>query len=158
MKSWIIIGVLISLMSGAAYFYYSTTQSRIAILTENNATLTANVQTITDANEQNIQTIDDLQVSYEKVQEDFSRVQSEFQTVRSQNNELRERLGRHELDALASAKPVLVERTINNASINAMRCFELLSGATLNEKERNAENERQFNSECPWIYYERVSP
>jgi len=145
-------------MSGAAYFYYSTTQSRIAILTENNATLTANVQTITDANEQNIQTIDDLQVSYEKVQEDFSRVQSEFQTVRSQNNELRERLGRHELDALASAKPVLVERTINNASINAMRCFELLSGATLNEKERNAENERQFNSECPWIYYERVSP
>ena len=147
-----------SLMSGAAYFYYSTTQSRIATLTANNATLTANVQTITDANDQNIQTIDDLQVSYEKVQEDFSRVQSEFQIVRSQNNELRERLGRHELEALAAAKPALVERTINRASDNAMRCFELLSGATLNEKERNAENERQFNSECPWIYYDRVSP
>jgi len=147
-----------SLMSGAAYFYYSTTQSRIEILTANNATLTANVQTITDANDQNIQTIDDLQVSYEKVQEDFSRVQSEFQIVRSQNNELRERLGRHELAALAAAKPALVERTINNASVNAMRCFELLSGAPLNEKERNAENERQFNPECPWIYYDRVSP
>lgn len=147
-----------SLMSGAAYFYYSTTQSRIATLTANNATLTANVQTITDANDQNIQTIDDLQVSYEKVQEDFSRVQSEFQIVRSQNNELRERLGRHELEALAAAKPALVERTINRASDNAMRCFELLSGATLNEKERNAENERQFNSECPWIYYDHVSP
>jgi TolA-binding protein len=141
-------------MSGAAYFYYSTTQSRIATLTANNATLTANVQTITDANNQNIQTIDDLQSSYQKVQEDFSRVQSEFQIVRSQNNELRERLGRHELEALAAAKPVLVERTINNASVNAMRCFELLSGSPLNERERAATTERQFNSECPWLFLE----
>ena len=156
MQKWIIIGVLISLMSGAAYFYYSTTQSRIAELIANNATLTANVQTLTEANNQNIQTIDDLQTSYQKVQEDFSRVQSEFQIVRLQNNELRERLGRHELDALASAKPVLVERIINNASKNSMRCFELMSGAPLNEKERNAKNEKEFNSECPWIYFDRI--
>ena len=141
-------------MSGAAYFYYSTTQSRIAELIANNATLTANVQTITDANNQNIQTIDDLQASYQRVQEDFSRVQSEFQVVRLQNNELRERLGRHELDALAAAKPGLVERTVNNASTNAMRCFELMSGAPLNEKERAATTERQFNSECPWLFLE----
>jgi regulator of replication initiation timing len=154
MKSWIIIGVLIALMSGAAYFYYSTTQSRIAALIQNNATLTANVATITAANDQNIQTIDDLQASYQKVQEDFSRVQSEFQIIRLQNNELKERLGRHELDALASAKPKLVENTINNASTNAMRCFELMSGAPLNEKERTATTERQFNSECPWLFLE----
>ena len=156
MKVWIIIGILITLMSGAAYYYYSTTQSRIAELIANNATLAANVQTLTDANNQNIKTIDDLQTSYQKVQEDFSRVQSEFQISRLQNNELRERLGRHELDALASAKPKLVERTVNNASINAMRCFELMSGAPLNEKERNAKNDKQFNSECPWIYYDRI--
>jgi regulator of replication initiation timing len=141
-------------MSGAAYFYYSTTQSRIAALIANNATLTANVQTITAANAQNVQTIEDLQASYQRVQEDFSRVQSEFQIIRSQNNELRERLGRHELDALAAAKPVLVERTINNASVNAMRCFELLSGSPLNERERAATTERQFNSECPWLFLE----
>jgi TolA-binding protein len=154
MKTWIFIGILITLMSGAAYFYYSTTQSRIAELIANNATLTANVQTLTDANNQNVQTIEDLQTSYQRVQEDFSRVQSEFQIIRSQNNELRERLGRHELDALAAAKPVLVERTINNASANAMRCFELLSGSPLNERERAATTERQFNSECPWLFLE----
>jgi regulator of replication initiation timing len=141
-------------MSGAAYFYYSTTQSRIAALIANNATLTANVQTITAANTQNVQTIEDLQASYQRVQEDFSRVQSEFQIIRSQNNELRERLGRHELDALAAAKPVLVERTINNASANAIRCFELLSGSPPNERERAATTERQFNSECPWLFLE----
>ena len=152
MKSWIIIGVLITLMSGAAYFYYSTTQNRIAALIANNATLTANVQTITNANEQNVQTIEDLQTAYIKVQEDFSRVQSEFQVIRMQNTELRERLGRHELNALAAAKPKLVERTINNASDNAARCFELLSGAPLTENERNAKSEKQFNSECPWLW------
>jgi TolA-binding protein len=152
MKTWIIIGILITLMSGAAYFYYSTTQSRIATLTANNATLTANVQTITDANNQNIRTIDELQTSYQKVQEDFEQIQSEFQVIRSQNNELRERLGRHELGALAAAKPGLVERTINRASDNAARCFELLSGAPLTESERNAKSEREFNPECPWIW------
>ena len=152
MKVWIIIGILITLMSGAAYFYYSTTQNRIAGLIANNATLTANVQTITNANEQNVQTIEDLQTAYIKVQEDFSRVQSEFQIIRMQNTELRERLGRHELNALAAAKPKLVERTINNASDNAARCFELLSGAPLTENERNAKSEKQFNSECPWLW------
>ena len=157
MKVWIFIGILVAMMSGAAYFYYSTTQSRISALIENNATLEANNLTITNANEQNIQTISDLQTSYQKVQEDFSRVQSEFQIVRLQNNELKERLGRHELDALAAAKPVLVERIINNASMNSMRCFELMSGAPLNEKERNAKNEKEFNSECPWIYFDRIT-
>jgi regulator of replication initiation timing len=152
MKSWIFIGALIALMSGAVYFYYSTTQERIAALIANNATLTANVQTITDANSQNIQTIEDLQSSYQRVQEDYSRVQSEFQVIRMQNAELRERLGRHELSALAAARPGLVERTINRASDNAARCFELLSDAPLTESEMNATNEREFNSECPWLW------
>lgn len=154
MKSWIIIGILISLMSGAAYFYYSSTQSRIAALIENNAALEANNLALKNANNENLQTIDDLQSSYQEVQENFSRVQSEFQIIRLQNNELRERLGRHELDALAAAKPGLVERRINSASDKAMRCFELMSGAPLNEKERAATTERQFNSECPWLYLE----
>jgi chromosome segregation ATPase len=141
-------------MSGAAYFYYSTTQDRIATLITNNATLAANVQTLTNANNQNIQTIEDLQASYQRVQEDFSRIQSEFQIIRSQNNELRERLGRHELDVLAATRPGLVERRINNATVNVMRCFELMSGAPLNERERAATTEREFNSECPWMFQE----
>lgn len=154
MKSWIFIGILIALLSGAAYYYYTTTQDRIAALIANNATLTANVQTLTDANNQNIQTIEDLQASYQRVQEDFSRVQSEFQIIRLQNNELRERLGRHELDALAAARPGLVERRINNASANVMRCFELMSGVPLNDRERAAKTPREANSECPWLFEE----
>jgi len=148
--------MLVTLMSGAVYFYYSTTQTRIADLTANNATLKTNIQTITDTNIQNVKVVDELQESYQAVQDNFSELQSRFQITRLQNNELRQRLGRHELDALAAAKPVLVERTINNASVNVLRCFELMSGAPINKKERDAQTEGQFNSECPWLWEELV--
>lgn len=141
-------------MSGAAYYYYSSTQSRIAQLIENNAILEENNKQLIVANEQNLKTIDDLQSSYERVQEQFTQVQAEFQTIRMQNRELRERLGRHELDALAAAKPELVENVINNAGENALRCFELLSGSPLTDRERNAATAIQANSECPWLFDE----
>jgi DNA repair exonuclease SbcCD ATPase subunit len=152
MKSWIIIGILIALMSGAAYYYYSTTQSRIQAFAEKTATLEANNQRLIEVNQQNLDTIDELNESFAEVARNFEKIQSEFQSIRSQNSELRERLGRHNLGALAAAKPVLVERTINRASDSAARCFELLSGAPLTESERNAKSEREFNSECPWLW------
>jgi TolA-binding protein len=154
MKTWIFIFILMSSIAGGVYYYYTTTQTRIENLITNNATLSSNVTTLMNANDQNIQTIQDLQDSYQQIQEDFSRVEAEFQIIRSQNNELRERLGRHELDALAAARPGLVERTINNASVNALRCFDLMSGAPLNARELAATTEREFNSECPWLYWE----
>lgn len=157
MKSWIIIGVLISLMSGAAYFYYSTTQSHIETLIAESTALHKDLQTAVAANEQNVQTIDDLQLEHQRVLEDFNRVNSEYQDIRVQNAQLRERLGAHELDALASAKPVLVERIINNASDNTSRCFEIMTGSPLTDKEIKATSASQFNSECPWIWNGNVN-
>lgn len=157
MKSLIFICLLVSILCGAGYFYYTSTTNTISKLTSENSTLIANNSNLINANEENLNTIDNLQEEFKRVEEDFQRTQSEFQVIREQNNELRERLGEHELDALAAAKPELVERIINNASDNALRCFELLSGAPLNEREKNAETERQFNSECPWLYYNFIS-
>lgn len=145
-------------MSGAVYFYYSSTQNRIAQLIENNAVLEENNKQLIAANNQNLKTIEDLQASYVKVQEQFNQVQSEFQVIRSQNLELRERLGRHDIGALAVAKPELVENIINNASDAAIRCMELLSGAPLSEKEKGAKNENDFNRECPWLFSGVGSP
>ena len=152
MKSWIIIGVLISLMSGAAYFYYSTTQSRIGTLIAEGIALQKDLQTAVAANEQNVQAIDDLQLENQRVLEDFNRVNTEYQDTRVQNSKLVERLGQHELDALASAKPVLVERIINNASENVSRCFEIMTGSPLTDREIQATSGNQFNSECPWLW------
>ena len=158
MNNWIVIGILIALMSGAAYFYYSSTQAKIEQLLTNNAVLEENNKQLNTANDENLNTIDTLQFYYKKSEEQYNQLQTEFQNIRSQNQKLKERLGKHELDVLAAAKPKLVENIINNASKNSLRCFELLSGSPLTEKERNAKNEREFNSECGYLYYERVNP
>jgi hypothetical protein len=158
MNNWIVIGILIALMSGAAYFYYSSTQAKIEQLLTNNAVLEENNKQLDTANNENLNTIDNLQFYYKQSEDQFNQLQSEFQSIREQNQKLKERLGKHELDVLAAAKPNLVENVINNASKNSLRCFELLSGAPLTDKERNAKNEREFNSECGYLYYEFVNP
>jgi regulator of replication initiation timing len=152
MKSWIFIGILIALLSGAAYYYYSSTQSAIETLIFENSILVLEKQTLADANSRNVNTIKELKSSYETAYEDFYELQQQFRDIRDQNNQLRDRLGRHDLSALAEAKPELVQRTINAASRNAMRCFELLAGANLTERELNATNSRDFNSECPFLF------
>jgi DNA repair exonuclease SbcCD ATPase subunit len=139
-------------ITGGVVYYYNTTQTRLQAFAEKTATLEANNQRLTEVNQTNLNTITELTETFEEIRDNFNQVQSEFQRIREQNNELKERLGRHELGALAAARPQLVERTINNASGNALRCFELLSGSPLTESERNATNARQFNSECPFLW------
>ena len=126
-------------------------------LTENNTQLKENQAQLESAVEQANATVEYLQNNFETMRQNYEAAAQELQASREQANQLRDRLGKHELDVLAINKPGLVERIINNASSEAMRCFELLTGAPLTEDEKNAENERQFNSECPWLYNDLVN-
>ena len=62
------------------------------------------------------------------------------------------KLEKIDLEAAAIANAEGIERAVNAGTVNAGRCFELLSGAELNEKERTAKNDIAFNKECPWLY------
>ena len=152
MKTWFFIILLMGAITGGVGYYYNTTQARLEAFAERASALEVNNQRLVEINQTNLDTITELEQSYSEVRQNFDRVQSEFQQIREQNSELKERLGRHEIGALAAARPQLVENIINNASENALRCFELLSGAPLTESERNATNARQFNSECPFLW------
>jgi hypothetical protein len=152
MRAWLFVILLLGILGGGVGYYYTTTQARLQSFAERTSMLEANNHRLMEINQQNLVVIDDLNEAFDEVRLNFDQVQSEFQVIRSQNTELRERLGRHELGALASARPGIVERTINRASDNATRCFELLSGAPLTESERNATSERAFNAECPWLW------
>ena len=66
-------------------------------------------------------------------------------------NNLTKKLGRHELDILAAAKPGLVVKIINRASKNELRCFELQTGSPHTEEELLASKRSQLNSECPTL-------
>ena len=132
-------------MAGAFYWYYNDTQERMAILNENNAKLEVAVQTSEAAVEQ-------LQVDFQRASEELNKVNTEFADIRRQNRTLSDKLGRHDLGNLAENKPGLVERIITGASKKAGRCFELLSGAELTDREKEAKNGESFNSECPWLF------
>ena len=137
--------IVIMTMGGIGYWYYTDTQKTIAVLTENNAKLQVAVAT-------NEETIKTMAADFAAANEELKKVNTEFANIRRQNQELANKLQDLDMTAAAIANPAGIERAVNRGTENASRCFELLSGAELTENEKNAENARSFNKECPWLY------
>ena len=157
MPSFIYVGLILMVVAGGGAWYYKSTQATIMELTAYNAQLTANVEQIEQVNQNNLNTIARQEANFETQRADFQELQQSFGAIREQNNQLQNRLGKHDLGALAAAKPGLVQRVVNTASEKAFRCFELESGALLTDNERSATNGKAFNSECPWIYDDLIA-
>ena len=132
-------------MGGVGYWYYNDTQARMAILQDNNAKLNIAVQT-------NEAALESLQADYASAQNEISSLNEAYSAIRRQNQRLADKLQEIDLTAAAIANAEGIERAVNKGTENAGRCFELLSGAELTDKERNAENDIAFNKECPWLY------
>jgi len=137
--------IVMMTMGGIGYWYYTDTQRTIAVLTENNAKLQMAVAT-------NEETIKTMEADFKAANEELKKINSEFASIRRQNQQLASKLADIDMTAAAIANPEAIERAVNRGSVNAGRCFELLSGAELTENEENAENARSFNKECPWLY------
>ena len=86
------------------------------------------------------------------IQEANNILRRETDRLDKEKANLAKKLGRHELDILAANKPGLVGRVINKASDNALRCFEVITGAPLTPKEEEASKPSQYNAECPTIH------
>lgn len=137
--------IMMLALCGAGWMYYQDTQERIAILNENNAKLETAVATSEAA-------VASLQRDFQRANEELSRVNLEFANIRAQNDVLANKLAKHDLAVLGSNKPELVERLVNRGTINAGRCFEILAGAELTDKEKEATSGTAFNKECPWLW------
>jgi septal ring factor EnvC (AmiA/AmiB activator) len=144
-KLAIVMFMLLLGAGGIGYWYYNDTQERLAILTSNNAKLNTAV-------ELNEQTISSLEQDYAKASGELATLNQQYVSIRRQNQRLADKLQEIDLTAAAIANAESIERAVNRGTLNAGRCFELLSGAELNEKERNAQNGIAFNKECPWFY------
>jgi hypothetical protein len=140
----ILIGIIL-IMGLGGYLYYNDTQKRMAILIENNAQLEIAVIT-------NEQAIASLQADYAAAQAENQRINAEYAEIRRQNNRLSSRLSEIDLGLIAAEKPDSIERAVNRGTVNAGRCFEILSGSPLTETESNATDGESFNKECPWLW------
>lgn len=144
--------VVIMMMGGIGYWYYNDSQERMKILQENNATLKANQANLEQAIATQQATMEQLQRDFEAAAAESAALQEAYTAIRKQNNRLAAKLEEIDLESAAIANAEGIERAVNRGSKNAGRCFEILSGSPLTEKELNAENEIAFNKECPWLW------
>ena len=115
----LVLGILGGVGYGA-YYYYTDTQARIAILTENSAKLeqAANTQK---------QTIDTLVADAKKYGELNRELNTKLEAANDYKNTLIDKLRKHNLAKLSLKKPGLVEKKINAGTKKLFESFEEIS-------------------------------
>lgn len=101
--------VLMVVMAGGGYWYYTDSLERMGQLRENNALLV-------NANRNNLLVIEAKQEEYEAMQALTNHLSSQLEAATEDRNRLVGLLRKHNLSSLAAKKPGLIEKRINNAS------------------------------------------
>ena len=139
--------LILTLLAGAGGLYtYVTNLQKTAEIHRLNA------ERLEVAVAQNEEALRVQKENYEALQANLEEVNEEFRAARAQNNVLTNKLAEHDLNALAAERPKSITRLSNRGTVNAGRCFEILSGAPLNDKEKEAKSAKSFNNECPWLW------
>ena len=141
---------IVGSLSFVAYKTWNNMQEKIEILKENNAKLKVSIQTQTE-------TIHSMEKNIKEVNAELDITNTELRRTRTRNKIVAKKIEQHDIGMLGAVKPAVVEKVINNATAKSNRCFELISGSELNEKERSAKNAKSFNSECPWLYDDYIA-
>ena len=113
------------------------------------ATSEANNQKLQDAAAAQGELIESMQRDIAQIQETNKQLAEQNEKQKQDVTILSSKFSKRDLGALAAEKPAVVEKLVNSGTANVMRCLELASGASLNEKERNAKTPTEANRECP---------
>ena len=119
-----------------------------------------------------------LQKGIDEQQRVIDQMRMDFEQIRSINDALRSEVARQEAEKqalierfntsssgtsrdfgeLAAQRPGSIQRIINNATVNAMRCLELASGAPHTDEELAATLRSEINAECPTLANPNYEP
>lgn len=133
-RVYLLAGVAVAALVGAAYYYYTDTQKRLTAYAEIQAQLEISLQ-------YQQETIQSLQGDIDRMTSTIQTLNTEFadsrQRVRELENTFRENSGGGERDfgEIAAERAALVERIVNTGTQEVLRCFELLSGAPATPEE-----------------------
>ena len=116
----VVLGILGGVGYGAKY-YYDTTQAKLARLQENNAKLEGALET-SEAS------INQLQENMAKFAEANKQLQADLQKAEAYGDDLRAKLRKHDLTALALREPGQLEGKMNGATANLWRDLEQDTG------------------------------
>ena len=143
--------VIMGVLGGLGYWYYQDTQERMAILNENNAKLEQATATQTAAIEKLETDIAAQAEVQRKTEEQFKVAREQVTNLQDKFNKTSELLGKRDIGTLGQAKPGPIARILTTGTKNMNRCFEIISGQELTEKETNAQKKSQLNNMCPSI-------
>jgi len=115
---------------GGAFFYYKDSQATIAALNQQTATLTQAVDQQKEAIEAMEQSIRDQAA----IREDMMK---EVESAKKDVEKLQTKIASHDFKLIASEKAGLLEKKINRATNNVMRCFEIATGDAILPDEKN---------------------
>ena len=115
---------------GGAFFYYKDSQATIATLNQQTATLTQAV----DQQKEAIAAMEDAikeQTSIRKA------MMKEVELAKKDMEKIQIKIASHDLKLLASQKFELLEKKINRATNDVLRCFEIATGDAILPDEKN---------------------
>ena len=131
---------------GGALTYVFKLRADNAVLKANNMVLEKSVESQQQVIAQQKEDFQSIIETNEKLTVLSNNLQKELSDLDNRFNK-----GGRDFGKTAIAKDKAIQRIINKAPANALRCVEISSGATLTEKELSATRKSEINTECPSI-------
>ena len=141
--------MLTSLAGGVAYMYKLKADN--AVLKENAIKLEQAVSSQQAVIDQQKNDFENILKANKKLNALKLTLQTELKALDDKFNKTNASGKKRDIGDLALKRSKTIEKIINRASDNAVRCVEIAMGAELTEKEINATKKSQINSECPSI-------
>jgi predicted negative regulator of RcsB-dependent stress response len=140
-KMLLILTVVIGAVGFGAWKYYQYTQEQIRIYAVNAATAEL-------AQQQAELAVESLKRDMVEIQAQFTEVSAKFAVAKGRVDALEGKLSEHEIGDLAQKKPKLIEKIIDKGTQDVLRCYEILTGSPLTEKEIAVTKKSQANTTC----------
>ena len=144
----VMVGILVSSLAGAG-LYVMKLRSDNAILKANQIKLEEAVSSQQEVIAQQKADFETIMAANKKLQDTRDILQQELKNLDDKFNKTNASGKKRDIGDLAVNRPESVERVINRASDNALRCVEIAMGSPLTEEEINAVKPSTINSECP---------
>ena len=149
---------LVLLAGFAAYDYVIDLRVNLEQTRANLATSEANSQLLESEIGKQQEVLDQLQKDFKDITEANKKLENvnqklvkEYAALDTKFNKINASGEKRDIGNLAVQKTKAIEKIVNRASANALRCVEIAMGSPLTEEEKNATKKSQINPECTGI-------
>ena len=153
MFSSIKIAMVVIMLAGAGggFLYVKTLKADLEVAKANQAKLEESVNEQKAVMEQQKKDFTAILTANKEFEEKNKVLAREFKALDERFNKINGKGEVRDIGKLAIERSSSVERIINSGTTKAMRCVEIAMGSPLTEKEINATQKSEINSQCPSI-------